>query len=268
MRQSDKTISGVGGKQMNLLFTICARAGSKGVKGKNTRDFCGKPLLTYTVAAYALFCKYYGEEFETIRLAVNTDSEMLSGQMNALKEPYLFIAREEKLAGDVVSKMDVIRDTLLKCEQAEKTTFDVVIDLDLTSPLRTAADIKGTLDSLKKDEAADIAYSVVSSRRSPYFNMVSRKEDGYYRTVIGARYTTRQQAPVCYDMNASIYAYDRAYLLNGNAFDRKAVVWEMKDTGVLDIDSEEDLELMEVIGKYYFENKEEYKEIYNWGNNL
>lgn len=249
---------------MNILFTICARAGSKGVKGKNIKDFCGKPLLAYSIAAYELFLERYTKETDQIQLAVNTDSDILLKQMDELQVPYILIPRETELAGDVVGKKDVIRDTLVKCEQKLQIIFDTVIDLDLTSPLRTVDDIRGTLGSLLENPDADIAFSVTASRRSPYFNMVEQKEDGYYRTVEETEYTSRQQAPVCYDMNASIYAYARSYLLSSAACKRKAVIWKMKDTGVLDIDSEEDLELMEVVGNYLFAKKEEFQELYMW----
>lgn len=249
---------------MNLLFTICARAGSKGVKGKNTKDFCGKPLLTYTIAAYDLFVRRYAKADDSILLAVNTDSELLLKQMDELHVDYLPISREESLAGDVVGKKDVIKDTMLKCEQKLQMCFDVVVDLDLTSPLRTVDDILGTLKSLLEDKDADISFSVTEARRSPYFNMVERKEDGYYRTIAETEYTSRQQAPLCYDMNASIYAYTRSYLLSNAGFKRKAVIWKMQDTGILDIDSEKDLELMEIIGKYLYKNREEYRELFLW----
>lgn len=249
---------------MNLLFTICARAGSKGIRGKNTKTFCDRPLLDYTIAAYDLFIRRHAKEYDHIFLAVNTDSEMLLEQMEELHVEYLPIPRAEELAGDAAGKKDVIKDTLQKCEEKLQMTFDVVIDLDLTSPLRTVNDIVGTLNCLLAEPDADISFSVTDARRSPYFNMVERKEDGYYRTVVEAEYTSRQQAPVCYDMNASIYAYARSYLLSNNVFRRKAVIWKMQDTGVLDIDSEEDLELMQVIGKYLSENREGYKELFLW----
>lgn len=246
---------------MNLLFTICARAGSKGVKGKNTRLFCGYPILAYTVAAYELFCKKYGQK-DHIFMALNTDSELLCQQMELLGTEYIYVRREEELAGDVVSKKDVIKNTLIRCEEKLKQQFDVVVDLDLTSPLRRADDIRGTIDTLLADKNADIAYSVTGARRSPYFNMVSEKENKYFGTVIAAQFSTRQQTPVCYDMNASIYAYSREYLLGERIYERNALIWKMPDTGVLDIDSEEDLELMEVIGKYFFENKPGYQDVF------
>ena len=48
---------------MNILFTLCGRAGSKGVKGKNARDFLNVPLVWYSMANIALYReKYAGEE--------------------------------------------------------------------------------------------------------------------------------------------------------------------------------------------------------------
>ena len=48
---------------MNLLVTLCARAGSKGVKSKNSRLFLGSPLVYYTLSAYDGFVKEYGKYF-------------------------------------------------------------------------------------------------------------------------------------------------------------------------------------------------------------
>ncbi len=247
-------------KRLNLLFTICARAGSKGVQGKNVREFCKMPLAVYTIAAFGLFKARFEKEFGQITLAVNTDSDTLIQQMDRLKTEYLYIPRTKELAGDVVAKKDVIKDTMIKCEKDSGVIYDVIMDLDLTSPLRTVDDIRGTLRALEENETADIAYSVTSSRRSPYFNMVMEK-DGYYGTVIGTKFTTRQQCPQCYDMNASIYAYRREYMTMDQVMPRRDVIWQMKDTGILDIDSEEDLELMEVLAGYFYQNYPAYREI-------
>lgn len=62
-------------------------------------------------------------------------------------------------------------------------------------------------------------------------------------------------------MNASIYAYRRDYLLSSRINDRRALIWVMEDTGILDIDSEHDLKLMEVIAEYLFTGNSEYKSI-------
>lgn len=246
---------------MNILFTICARAGSKGVKSKNTRIFCGYPLVYYTLSAYQLFVERYGSEYGKIMLAVNTDSTDLLAQIDHSGLTYTYIPRKEDLAGDTVSKISVIRDTMVQVEEKEEAVFDIVLDLDLTSPLRTAKDIKGTLDAVLQNPDADISFSVTESRRSPYFNMVCEKEQGFFNTVIPSNFVARQQVPVCYDMNASIYAYKREYLLSGRTQERNAVIWKMRDTAVLDIDSEEDYELLGLLENYYTKQDADLREV-------
>lgn len=245
---------------MKILFTICGRAGSKGVQGKNTKMLCGQPIVHYTLAAYMVYLdRYQGNDICV--LSVNTDSELLRQQVEETKIDFVYIPRKTELAGDFVSKKDVLKDTFLETEKITGIAFDVVVDLDLTSPIRTEEDIFQTIQTLIGDEYADIAYSVTNSRRSPYFNMVKQDEDGYFRTVFQSDFVARQQAPVCYDMNASIYAYRREYLLSDRIMDRKALIWVMDDTGVLDIDGEADWELMQVIFEYFLHSKKEYLNI-------
>ena len=97
---------------MNILFTLCGRAGSKGVKGKNARDFCGKPLVWYSMAAIALYKEKYAGN-DTISVVLNTDSEPLIDlvqQVSSLEVGILH--RDESLAGDKVAKVSVILDCL------------------------------------------------------------------------------------------------------------------------------------------------------------
>lgn len=237
---------------MKTLFTICARAGSKGVANKNVRIFCGKPIVYYTLAIYEKYLqkyKYTGDEND---LAVNTDSEQLIEQINARRTEYFLVKRKKELAGDRVAKVSVIQDTLLETEKSKNRQYDLVIDLDVTSPLRTLADVEGVVGKVTQNEKCNFAYSVVEARRSPYFNMVCRDEKGFFDRVILSDYVARQQAPECFDMNASIYAYAREYLMDARTENRYALVWKMEDNGVLDIDSENDFELMELIADYYW----------------
>ena len=138
--------------------------------------------------------------------------------------------------------------------------------MDITSPLRTVEDVKAAIDKKMSRNDTDVVYSVTHSRRNPYFNMV-KEENNYFCKAIPSNYTARQQAPIFYDMNASIYAYSSDALRNkvSNIFFNNccdAVI--MKDTGILDIDSEEDFELMQVIGNYLYNNDEKMKVIKNY----
>ena len=140
--------------------------------------------------------------------------------------------------------------------------YDLIIDLDITSPLRTVKDLDDMIEK-KLNTDYDLIFSVTDSRRNPYFNMVMETEHGYDR-VIKSNFNTRQEAPVIYDMNASIYVYSREFLQRKvGLFDGKCGIHKMFDTGVLDLDHENDMFLMEVIAKYLFENNEEFAEVYN-----
>ena len=111
---------------------------------------------------------------------------------------------------------------------------------------------------------AGLVFSGCPSRRNPYFNMVKEEKDGSVTKVIESPFTARQQAPAVYDLNASIYVFDAEFLKNnttGNIWEADWVLYQMKDTAVLDIDSEEDFEMMQVIGSYLFEKVEGFKAV-------
>ena len=254
---------------MNILFTLCGRAGSKGVKGKNARDFLDVPLVWYSMANIALYMEKYAAG-NNIKVVLNTDSEPLKDLVRRVKDvPVTIIHREEHLAGDKVAKVAVIMDSLNKAEEAFAIKFDMVVDLDITSPLRTVQDVKNAIDRKRQRPEVDVVYSVAPSRRNPYFNMV-KEENGFFCKAIPSNFTTRQEAPVFYDMNASIYAYSPAALRNkehATFFNSNCDAVVMKDTGILDIDSEEDYELMQVIAKYLFESEEDFEIVFKTANN-
>lgn len=246
---------------MRLLITVCGRGGSKGVKNKNVRAFLEYPLPYYTLSAIDLYLKEHGGQWEAVQIALNTDSEELVALTEKTTLNVDIIARDQSLAGDFVGKVDVIRNTLEQMESRHHTLYDVILDLDITSPLRTQEDIDNTLNK-KISSMTDLVYTVTEARRNPYFNQVIRKGD-YYGKVLESTFVSRQQAPKVYDMNASIYAYGREYLKNSavNKSPRCDIV-EMKDTGVLDIDSEEDLRLMQVIAAYFYKQEHRMRQVY------
>ncbi len=245
---------------MNILFTICGRAGSKGIKNKNIKDFCGMPLPYYSLAAIDMLkgtdlkCEY--------DVVVNSDSKELIEMIET--NPFgkaLVIRREEVLGGDTVPKIAVINDCLTRVQGVTGKTYDVVIDLDITSPLRTVSDLYRVIKT-HAQTGADVTTTVAPSRRNPYFNMLKKTEHGY-KKVLESNYTARQQAPEMFDMNASIYAYNPAYLVTGKGvLDGYCECIAMYDTGILDLDHEHDFELMEVIAKYLFESNDDFKGLY------
>lgn len=245
---------------MNILFTVCGRAGSKGIKGKNFRKFLGVPLLYYTVAAIELYKEKHSEN--CIDIALNTDSVNMVKLIERLDLGISCIDRKEELAGDYVAKIDVIRDTWQTMCTENHMEYDVVIDCDITSPLRTVQDIENLIKKYTEGKY-DIVYSVTNARRNPYFNMVTIDEEGFSHVVIKSDFVARQQAPVVYDMNASLYAYTPAFLgANKRAKDAQNGVIFMKDTAVLDLDNEGDFELMQIIAEYLVSRDDNMRKIF------
>ncbi len=243
---------------MKILFTICGRAGSKGFKNKNLKKMRGIPLIFYTLAAIKEYSDAHTEDEVTV--ALNTDSQALATL--ACSQDVLelqCVERKKELAGDRVPKVDVIRDTFFAFD-----AVDVVIDLDLTSPLRRVEDIENIINEYKR-KPYDIVFSVVNARRSPYFNMVESQPDGYFRKICRSDYTARQQAPAGYELNASIYAYQPDFLrqkIGKTILDYRCGIAVMPDFLVLDIDSEEDFEMMQFLHEFYCQTDSGLQKIY------
>lgn len=245
---------------MNILFTICGRAGSKGAKNKNIRDFIERPLPLYTLSAIDLYLKRNGPLFERADIVVSSDSKVLLEIFQKQKRQVFLIDRDKELANDVVRKHpDVTRNCMCIMEKQLNTHYDIVIDLDITSPLRRVADIENVLQRRFQSDA-DVVYTVTEARRNPYFNMVAKQGD-YFKTVLSAQYTSRQQAPAVYDMNASIYAFEDGFMHSDRPVFTTADIVLMKDTGFLDIDSDWDFEMMQVVARYFYQSDKEYAEI-------
>lgn len=245
---------------MKILFTMCGRAGSKGIKNKNIRSFAGKPLPYYSISAIDLFLKTTELKID-YDIVVNTDSMELIDLMkeNPFRKVQV-IERKPELCNDVIGKIEVIRDCYFQMTDRMGKSYDMVVDLDLTSPLRTVTDMENLIKK-QRETNADVTTSVTDARRNPYFNQLKRTEHGF-KKVIESDFTARQQAPEVFDMNASLYAYNPEYLLTGKGvLDGYCECIEMKDTGILDLDHENDFALMEVIAEYLFETDDGYGEV-------
>ncbi len=229
----------------NILVVIAARGGSKGVKGKNIRPLLGKPLIYYTIRQ----AQKWGKAKHII---VTTDSKEI--KQEALKfGAQVPFDRDSNLAKDNSSKGDVIKDALLKCEKEYNERYDIVVDLDVTSPVRTVKDIECCY-SLFIEKNPKTLFSVVRSHKNPYFNMVERGSDNCVRLCKsnGSMIASRQESPLVYDMNASIYFYDRDYLLSAkepSAINDHMEIYEMNDISGIDIDREIDFKYIEFLVK-------------------
>jgi NAD(P)-dependent dehydrogenase (short-subunit alcohol dehydrogenase family)/CMP-N-acetylneuraminic acid synthetase len=224
---------------VSRLCTICARGGSRAVPGKNLRPLGGRPLLAHSVEqarASGLFAA----------IAVSSDSEaILAAARDAGAD--LAVRRPDALATDEAPKVPAILHALDESERALGREFSVLVDLDATAPLRLPADIAGAVRLLEESGASSVITGA-PARRSPYFNLVERRGDG---TVALARppssaIARRQDAPACFDMNASVYVWRvSAFRADPRVLYADTRLFEMPAERSIDVDSEFDWRLVE-----------------------
>lgn len=228
---------------MKRLCTINARGGSKGLKNKNIREFLGKPLIAYSI----LQAKASGI-FDAI--AVSSDSDEIL-QIAAQYGADYVIKRPDALASDQAAKLPAIQHSLLQAEKLSDQSFDVIVDLDATSPLRDVHDIKEAVKLLEDKKVSNVITGT-PSRRSPYFNLVEINEKGFAELSkkLPKDIIRRQDAPKAYDMNASIYVWTRKGLLDHHTiFLSDTLLYAMPEKRSIDIDSQLDFEIVEFLMK-------------------
>jgi len=195
---------------MNILVTICARGGSKGIPGKNIKPLNGVPLIHYTYNVAKAFAQHHGADIQ-----VSTDSNEILDCLKDLDYTTLYV-RPSELATDTSGKIPVIRSAVHYAEQVNRKKYDIILDLDVTSPLRKLQDLSEALIKLVSNPKAVNIFSVNPASRNPYFNMVEETVDGFVKVVKDSKgYKTRQEAPAVYDMNASFYFFRRAFFEDG-----------------------------------------------------
>ena len=226
-----------------ILLVIGARGGSKGVPNKNIRELNGVPLIAYTIVQ----AKKWGKASHVI---CSTDSDKIAAVALQYGAEVPFM-RPGELAGDKVGKIEVIRHALLKMEEKTGEKYPIIIDLDATAPIRKIADIEGAL-KLFIEKRPKTLFSVVPARKNPYFNMVETNSQGYVELVKKPNVPVlrRQDAAKVYDMNASIYVYDRDYLVDEDSrttISDRSLAWVMDDDSAIDIDTETDFQFIEYL---------------------
>ncbi|OHE00538.1 MAG: flagellar modification protein B [Sulfurimonas sp. RIFCSPLOWO2_12_36_12] len=225
----------------DILCTICARGGSKGVKNKNIKALCGKPLIAYTIEQ-----AFASGLFEHI--VISTDSDDIA-KVAKQYGAEVFFKRSDEMASDTAGKLDVIKDAFVRSEEYYNKTFDYLVDLDATAPLRSVEDIK---DSFKQflDNHNDNLITAMPSRRSPYFNLVEVDSVGKVSLSkqLDNSIVRRQDAPKSYDMNASIYIWKRDSILNEKTlFLETTGLYVMPEERSIDIDTELDYKFVEFL---------------------
>ena len=227
---------------MRVLCTICMRGGSKEIVNKNIKKLNGFPLMSYTIKQ-AINSKIFD------LIMVSTDSKKIFKCAKKYGATGWFL-RPKKLATDDSVKLLAIRHALIESEKFTNKKFDIIFNLHVTAPLRNINDIKNAYKKFLREKANKLI-SVTYCKRNPYFNMVEKVNDKVQIVKKPIKKIGRRQdAPIVYDMNASIYIWQRKELLNlKSKYDKKTSLYVMPAERSVDIDSTFDWNLVENILK-------------------
>lgn len=226
-----------------ILAIIPARGGSKGLPGKNIIELCGKPLIVWSIEA-GLGSKYVDE------VMVTTDSVEIAEVAKRYGASVPFM-RPAELATDTATTFDAIQHAIESYKERFQKTFDYVVLLEPTSPLRDSDDIDialNKLDSNRKKADSIVGVSRVESAH-PVFD-VKINNDGLIEPYIGKTFNVlrRQDIEDLYFFEGSVYISDVEVLMKkGSFYHERTIPYIVPRWKSLEIDEMVDLITAEAI---------------------
>ena len=225
-----------------IIGIIPARSGSKGLKDKNIKELCGKPLIAYTIEA----AKQSGV-FDCIMVSTDSEKYARIAREHGASVPFL---RSSENSSDKSGSWDVVREVLANLNEK----FDIVVLLQPTSPLRTSQHIKEAVD-LFFEKDADTVCSVCETPHPMFWcntldNNLSMKD-----FIKKEHQKRRQELPKLYTLNGAIYICKTKYIDNLDFYSNKSFAYIMDKKSSIDIDEELDFRYAEFILNNNFKEK-------------
>jgi CMP-N,N'-diacetyllegionaminic acid synthase len=224
---------------MNVAAIILARGGSKGIPQKNIIDFCGKPLMAWTIEN----CIHGG----ATSVWVSSDSDEI-------------LEVGEKFGGRSIKRPDSISDDFATSESAwlhaidiiedqTSETIDWVLAPQVTSPLRESKDIKLGLEKAATDQY-DSFFSCSMAEDLFFWEKKNGELDSVNYDWRNRK--RRQDIPEQYIENGSFYIFKPDVLKNqNNRFGSRIGVVEMEFWKMFEIDSPDDLRMCSALMKEF-----------------
>lgn len=218
---------------MKVLGVIVARAGSKGIPGKNLKEINGKPLIQYSIEAAQ-------NSKKLTDFIVSTDGIDISKFAKSIGANVPFL-RPNNLADDVISPMYAVLHAK-KFMESQGHKYDAIMMLQPTAPFRESQDIDGAI-SLLESTMSDSVISVVDVESYHPARMKFLEGDRLIDPPFCEVYENqrRQELTPMYIRNGAIYL-TRKDILESESFKGKDCrAWVMPWNRSVNLDTVEDI---------------------------
>jgi CMP-N,N'-diacetyllegionaminic acid synthase len=187
---------------MKVLGVVTARAGSKGLPGKNVKLLAGKPLLAYTIEAARA-----SGALDAVILSTEDEQIAEVGRQLGCDVPFI---RPRDLAQDDTPHLPVIQHAVRWMAERANYACDAVMILQPTSPLRRPEDIRAAVDLLERSGADSVvSASEIPAHAHPMRALRIDDTGAAVLFVTGERVrhriNRRQDLPAAWVMNGAIY---------------------------------------------------------------
>lgn len=226
---------------MKRIAIIPARSGSKGLKDKNIKELNGKPLIAYSIET-AIESNCFDKIF------VSTDSQKYADIATSFGADASFL-RSKNNSTDSAGSWDVVRE-VIDILKTRGETYDEIMLLQATSPLRTAEDIKKSIDLLHSRNGSAVV-SLTECDYSPIW-CNTLPDDGSMDNFDRIEYKDlpRQALPKYYRYNGAIYLVTNSELYNiEHMLESGCFAYIMPQLRSIDIDTSLDFLIAETIMK-------------------
>ena len=224
---------------MKILALIPARGGSKGLPGKNIKDFAGKPLIARTIDM-----AMESQVFD--RIIVSTDDNEIASVSKRYGAEIPFI-RPSEIACDDTPVIKVMLHALETLEKTENYHVAHMMLLQPTSPLRNSQDIVNAVE-LFKEKKADAIISVYETHHHPFFSKTLGNNGNLIDLMGKSENIPRQKYPKALILNGAIYLFKTNLIKSiGSFYTEKTFPYIMPHERSLDIDTELEFQMAEWI---------------------
>lgn len=224
--------------ERRVLAVVPARGGSKGLPGKNVRPLDGKPLLAHVVPVV--------EELGFFdRSVVSTDDLEIARVATeaGLEAPFL---RPPELSGDLVGDLPVLQHALAEMERHDHTTYDVIVMLQPTSPLRRPEHVEAVVRRVLDGWDAAWTVSPTPLTYHPAKQLALDGDGGLsFHDPRGAEVVARQQLAPVFHRNGAAYAFSRSCLVEQQSIMGRRTAAVVVEERMVSIDTLEDFDRAE-----------------------